>query len=84
MATYRNSLPQVSDTLFITDGGLETTVQTDYERTMMAYENTTPPVREPEEPLSRTDELSRTAYIPRDPSLQVDGGAQAVATCATV
>ena len=26
MATYRNSLPQVSDTLFITDGGLETTL----------------------------------------------------------
>lgn len=56
--------------------GLESTVHTDFERTMMASHMA--PSAPPPAPARRNEELSRTMAMPRDPSLQL-GGPEAVA-----
>ena len=56
--------------------GLESTVHTDFERTMMAS-HLPPPA--PSAPARRNDELSKTMAMPRDPSLQLGGSAEALA-----
>lgn len=63
-------------------GGLESTVQTDYERTQMAAaaaaaaETAAPPAPAPREDM----DLSRTMAIPRDPSLRLGPAQESVRT----
>ena len=59
--------------------GLESTVHTDFERTMMASHMATPTPAPAPAPARRNDELSRTMAMPRDPSLQLGGSGEALA-----
>ena len=55
-------------------GNLESTVQTDFERTMMAAH-----LPEPKAPVTEVD-LSKTQYIPRDPTLRLGAAQESVRT----
>lgn len=68
-------------------GSLESTVQTDFERTMIAVQAPQAPVapvaptpRAPRAPARRDDDLSRTMAIPRDPSLRLGPAQESVRT----
>lgn len=62
-------------------GGLESTVQTDFERTQMAAQAGGAAVAAPPRPVPREDvDLSRTMAIPRDPSLRLGPAQESVRT----
>ena len=62
-------------------GGLESTVQTDYERTQMAAAAAAAETAAPPAPAPREDmDLSRTMAIPRDPSLRLGPSQESVRT----
>ena len=76
----RHKLHYFDDTLL---GGqvkdVESTVHTDFERTLVAFAEPEP-ARAPEKRPARDEELSRTAYIPRDPSLRLGPAQETVQT----
>jgi len=75
----RHKMHFFDDTMMVgTVGSLETTVLTDYERTMLAAHVPAPqPAAAPQPPRRGDDELSRTAAIARDPALATGGSASA-------
>jgi len=61
-------------------GGLESTIQTDYERTQMAAAAGATAVIEAPRPVREEADLSRTMAIPRDPSLRLGPAQESVRT----
>jgi hypothetical protein len=62
-------------------GGLENTVLTEYERTMMAdHMGAAPPAPSPPARAARDDDLDRTMAIPRDPALRLGPAQESVRT----
>lgn len=74
----RHKLHFFDDSLLAgTVGSLESTVQTDYERTMLAAHASPAPVAQPAaEPAGADDDVSRTQAIARNPALQLDATGQ--------